>query len=727
MIKNIGKALILLLLLNLLLILPSFAGEKSDSGVDIQLDAYSADIQGQKSVDKKVYNKNIQRILQKRSPSDAELKGTGTVYEREPNDTTSYADTISIGDGVFGTMSAYNDLDVFKIYVPEDGALELAGLVGSSDYSDSQYLRCGLFSSSGGSALKWSSTWSTSSGYVQYFMKHVTAGTYYIMLQTWDESTSSKTSLIDGQPYMFATNLTTNDVRVTGVELDCISSTMEMGATAYIGATIYPSNATNQITWWSSSNEDVVYLQITNNGPYLTAVGAGTARIAVKTDDGDYIDYCDITVTDQTNTDIHPTAVILNKESTTINRGSTETLIATIEPSNATNKDVLWDSSNTSVATVDDGIVTAVGAGSASITVTTVDGSKTDTCYVTVPTSNAVLVSVVIDPSVLSLEEEETSQLTLIGKYKDNTTAPISSGVTWVSANKNIAKVDSTTGMVTAIGEGRTIISAKYNGKTATCAVTVEEPYGELTATPDEVTISVGENTTIRLTFSVDGIEEDVTDQADWESDDAEVASVSEGTITGVTEGYATITASYDGEEVYVDVTVEEASGEIIVTPDQIDLQVGATKQLKVQFEDENGKKSTVTKNCEYVIEDEDVATVDLKGKVKAVGRGETYLTVYYDDLECQVDVNVTAVPKSISVDPTNVTLVVGDTEYITVTGIYADGEEEDFTDEAVFSTSNKKVCYVEDGEIYAEGKGTAKITVKVGKLKKTISVKVTE
>ncbi|MEE1253465.1 MAG: InlB B-repeat-containing protein [Paludibacteraceae bacterium] len=78
------------------------------------------------------------------------------------------------------------------------------------------------------------------------------------------------------------------------------------------------------------------------------------------------------------------TGVSLNKTSTTLEIGGTETLTATIEPNNATNKNVTWSSSNTSVATVQNGVVTAVAAGTANITVTTEDGNKTATCAVTV-------------------------------------------------------------------------------------------------------------------------------------------------------------------------------------------------------------------------------------------------------------------------------------------------------------------------------------------------------
>ncbi len=82
---------------------------------------------------------------------------------------------------------------------------------------------------------------------------------------------------------------------------------------------------------------------------------------------------------------VHVTGVSLNKESLALCEGSTETLIATIAPSDATNKNVKWTSSDTNVATVDaDGMVTAIAAGDAEITVKTVDGNKIATCSVSV-------------------------------------------------------------------------------------------------------------------------------------------------------------------------------------------------------------------------------------------------------------------------------------------------------------------------------------------------------
>ena len=121
-----------------------------------------------------------------------------------------------------------------------------------------------------------------------------------------------------------------------------------------------------------------------------------------------------VTVT-ATFTAIAVTGVTLNKTSTTLGVGDTETLTATIAPSNALNKAITWSSNNTSVATVSNGVVTAVAAGSATITVTTTDGSKTATCAVTV--ENAVTFTAGTDKgsttSNNSADEMEKSGVTI--------------------------------------------------------------------------------------------------------------------------------------------------------------------------------------------------------------------------------------------------------------------------------------------------------------------------
>ena len=166
-------------------------------------------------------------------------------------------------------------------------------------------------------------------------------------------------------------------VAVTGVSLNKTSTTLTVGGTETLTATVAPTNATNKNVSWTSSNTSVASV---SNG-VITAKAAGTATITVTTADGNKTATCTVTVNAAT---VAVTGVSLNKTSTTLTVGGTETLTATIAPTNATNKNVSWTSSNTSVASVSNGVITAKATGTATITVTTADGSKTATCAVTV-------------------------------------------------------------------------------------------------------------------------------------------------------------------------------------------------------------------------------------------------------------------------------------------------------------------------------------------------------
>ena len=167
------------------------------------------------------------------------------------------------------------------------------------------------------------------------------------------------------------------------------------------------------------------------------------------------------------------TGVKLNKNTTTIKVGGTETLTATVEPANATNKAVTWSSDNISVATVDaNGLVTAVAEGSATITVTTEDGSKTASCTVTVTTATVPVTGVTLDPTSLTLDVNQTAPLTATITPSDAT----NQNVTWTSDNLSVATVSG--GVVTAVAPGEATITATTadGGFAATCTVTVNKP-----------------------------------------------------------------------------------------------------------------------------------------------------------------------------------------------------------------------------------------------------------
>jgi uncharacterized protein YjdB len=160
------------------------------------------------------------------------------------------------------------------------------------------------------------------------------------------------------------------------VSLDKTEITLAEGETHTLTATISPDNAQDKSVTWSSSEEAIA--KVDQNGK-VTAVKAGTATITVTTKDGGKTATCAVTVIAKV------ASVSLDKTSMTLTVGETQTLTATVTPDNAQDKSVTWSSSDATVATVDqDGKVTAVKAGTATITVTTTDGGKTATCAVTV-------------------------------------------------------------------------------------------------------------------------------------------------------------------------------------------------------------------------------------------------------------------------------------------------------------------------------------------------------
>ncbi len=180
-------------------------------------------------------------------------------------------------------------------------------------------------------------------------------------------------------------------VHVSGVSLSHATATLSEGETTNLSVTIAPSNAEDDSVVWSSSDESVA--TVDNNG-HVIAVSEGTASITVTTNDGGFSATATIIVD---NSRVHVSGVSISLATATLYEGETITLNATISPVNANNTQVVWSTSDQSIATVDtDGNVTAVSEGTVSITVTTIDGSFTDTTLVTVEKlENADLTSII--------------------------------------------------------------------------------------------------------------------------------------------------------------------------------------------------------------------------------------------------------------------------------------------------------------------------------------------
>ena len=167
-------------------------------------------------------------------------------------------------------------------------------------------------------------------------------------------------------------------IPVTSVTLAPETLSIEEGKTAELTATISPANATTQQHSWASENGKIAQAYgETLNTAKVTAIGVGKTTITYTI--GGKEASCEVTVTPRT---ISVESITLNKPQLSLVKGATETLTATVLPTTATDKAVTWESSDTAVATVENGVVTAVAAGNATITAKA--GEKTATCAVTV-------------------------------------------------------------------------------------------------------------------------------------------------------------------------------------------------------------------------------------------------------------------------------------------------------------------------------------------------------
>lgn len=213
---------------------------------------------------------------------------------------------------------------------------------------------------------------------------------------------------------------------------------------------ILKSSGTSKLTLTSSENTD------SNGTTHTCSTSGGTVTISKAV-----------------------TGISLNRSSVTLKKGETSDLVATVTPSDATNKTVTYSSSNAKVATVNSsGKITAVGGGTATITAKA--GGKTATCKVTVTVpQTGIAVSGSSSRSV-----GIGSTLTLkVAKVPSDATDSYST--TWTSANTSIATVSSK-GVVTGVSPGTTTITAKQNNWTVTYKITVTETATESSTDAEE-------------------------------------------------------------------------------------------------------------------------------------------------------------------------------------------------------------------------------------------------
>jgi len=481
----------------------------------------------------------------------------------------------------------------------------------------------------------------------------------------------------------------TDPIPVTGVTLSQTELPLLKGATAGLTATVLPTDATNKKVRWSSNNTAVA---IVESGT-VAALSAGNATITVTTEDGNYTARCEVVVTDP----IPVSGVSLSQTELSLVKGATATLTATVVPSDATNQKVTWRSTNTAVATVENGTVTAVSAGNATITVTTEDGNHTARCEVTVTVSAT---GVTLSQTELSLVKGATATLRATVVPSDATNQK----VTWRSNNTAVATVEN--GTVTAVSGGTATITVttEDGNHTATCEVTVTVSATGVTLSQTELSLVKGATATLTATV----LPTDATNQkVRWSSNNTSVATVENGTVTAVSAGNATITVTTeDGNHTATcEVTVTVSATGVTLSQTELSLVKGATATLTATVAPSDATNQKVT----WRSNNTSVATVE-NGTVTAVSGGNATITVTTEDgnhtATCEVSVTVSAT--GVTLSQTELPLAKGATATLRATVVPSDATNQ----KVRWSSNNTAVATVENGTVTAVSGGNATITV---------------
>ena len=462
---------------------------------------------------------------------------------------------------------------------------------------------------------------------------------------------------------------------------------------------ITPSNATNTKLKWLSSDKNIATVNIISGK--ITPVGNGKCKINVYATDGSgLVAQLDVKV------DIKAKSVALDKTSLKIaSKNSTNKLVATVTPSQASQK-VAWSSSNGKIATVDSkGRVKAVSNGKCKIIATTTDGTnRTASCDVTVDVKFVTGISFDFNSYTITNVNQ-----TPVFNPKITPSDAEDKIVRWSSSNTKVATVSSS-GVIKAAGNGTCKITATTTDGTnlsASFNITVNIKATKITLDKTKIELTTGKETE-KITPS---IEPSIANKnVKYTSSDESVATVSsDGVVTAVGSGTCKITAApTDGSKVTAscDVTVDiKTTG---MKLDKTNYTFNKAETIKINPVITPSKAS---KKLTWTSSNENVAKVSTIGVIKPVKNGTCKITATTTDgtnLSASIDITVAIKATKITLDKTNINL----TNEKYSDKITAKIEPSEASDKVKYTSSNEKVAKVkEDGTVIAVGKGNCIIT----------------
>ena len=488
--------------------------------------------------------------------------------------------------------------------------------------------------------VKWNElsqpTWGTA---VTFSAKHVQKLQWQFETGTTGNAGATGDIWIDevhilGMPPVALTNLTISPVSDADLAEDRCANNIDplkipiasgaKGDTLYLETTPTPEDASYPVTFWSSSDEEVVTVDYKGR---VIGIGYGEATITARAKMHQNI-FATYTVKVPAPA-VKPTAISFEEESYEVTVGETSTIIPIFSPTGVTETGLTWTSSDPTKATVSSsGVVTGIAPGSVTITATSTSVSSVKKT-VTVTVKDVAVTEVTVEESEVSLELGESKAVAA-----SVLPAAVSQEVTASSSDESIATVavSGNTVTISSVGVGDATITVKSKADptiSTTIAVTVTGvAITGVAISGTETSVQVGSTISLSASVSPSSAPQTVT----WSSSDDTKATVTGGVVTGVATGTVTIKATstedatkFDEYEVTV-TAVPVAS--VTVTPSSKTLSVGEETQLAVSVKPDNAGDKTVT----WSSSDATIATVDAEGNVTAVKAGSCKIIATAND-----------------------------------------------------------------------------------------------
>ncbi|MCH1929498.1 Ig-like domain-containing protein [Shewanella sp. A25] len=511
-------------------------------------------------------------------------------------------------------------------------------------------------------------------------------------------------------------NLTVTAATISSIAITSNTNSIAKGTTAQFTATAtYSDGSTQNISSSVSWNSSATAVATVSSSGLATGQTAGTTNISA-TKDGVPSNTLALNVTAATVTQLQVSPSVLN-----LAKGVDGQLTAVATYSDGTTQTITssaaWTSANSGIATVTTGgKVTGVNSGNTTI-VATFNGVQSNSVAVTI--SAAVVSSIQLTPSSVSIASGTEQQFTAVARFSDNSTQDITSQASWSSSDTNVATV--LAGLASGENPGTATIQASFNG--------VQSNSANLTVTAAVISSlqivpggaqSVPMGTTVQLqaiaTYS-DGSTQTVSNIVNWNSSNTSVATVSStGLVTGVALGTASITASKDGvTSNAVAVTVTNA----MVTSVQIfslanPIAAGTSTQFTAAANFSDGSQTIVTNSANWTSSSTSIATISASGVATGVQAGSANIRATYQGVSSNtIGLTVTAATlDSIAISTSLSSFAAGTQSQLTAVGTYSDGSQQNLTNSVSWASSNNTVVSINTvGRAFGNTPGTVTVS----------------